>query len=326
MSRHRNYVFTHPNPPDNWHPEEVWENSNGDIQFLAGQYEISDSQLYHFQGYAVFANPQGLPGCRRLLQIPTGHFEIRQGSHSKALAYVFKDETRIPGRDVYFFGEEPSEGQGARSDVYAAKDILDKGGSLLDVAEENFGLFLRAERSLRVYHGLLSTHRESEPAAYYFWGLTGTGKSRAAWQFAAAERTYAVPLSAGNNVWFDGYVPGWHRVVIFDDYYHNFRYSFLLQLLDRYPIQVPTKGGFVKFNAPIVVFTSNIALDIQYPNIPDASALWRRFKRVVCLKDNVTVICSAINPTGLFLSCLVEKQQQPVGVDHAVSQRLVSVG
>ncbi len=69
--------------------------------------------------------------------------------------------------------------------------------------------------------------------------------------------------------------------MIFDDYYHNFRFSFLLQLLDKYPIRVPVKSAFTKFNSGVVIFTSNIPLEEQYPNIPDKESLRRRFTSVV---------------------------------------------
>ncbi len=302
MSRHRNYVFTFNNPPEHWQAQSVFENSSGNISYIAGQFEIGDSGTRHFQGLCTFSNPQGLPGCRRLLDCPTGHFEPRKGTHTQALDYCTKEESRVPGTEPQVHGTPPAETQGGRSDLLAVRAILSDGGSLADVAEFDFGSYLRYQRGLASYANLVAKHRHEAPVVYYFYGQSGVGKSKSAWSLSGdSDRTYAIPLSAGNNVWFDGYVPGYHDTVIFDDYYHNFRFSFLLQLLDRYPIQVPVKGGFVKFNSPRIVFTSNISLDSQYPNIPDAFALWRRIKHVICMYEQYSVRCTPENPKGLFL-------------------------
>lgn len=232
-------------------------------------------------------NPIGLGGLRKILSIPNGHFEPRKGTPEQALAYCHKDETRAEGAMPFEYGSLPEgPGRGSRTDVSSAKSVIDRGGTLADVADADFGVFLRYHQGLRLYSSLKAGHRTTPPEAYYLFGPSGTGKSRAAWALGTPETVYTVPLSSGSSIWFDGYDATQHRVVIFDDYYHHFKATFLLQLLDRYPIQVPIKGGHVNFNSNVIVITSNIPLDQQYPNYPDQKALWRRFRRVVhCLDD-----------------------------------------
>jgi len=303
-SRHRNWVFTYNNPPYDWCPAEVFSSCES-IQFLAGQFEYGNEGTLHYQGYAVLSYAVGFSGLRKRLKCPTGHFEPRRGTHQEALSYCLKDLTRAEGLPSHCFGEEPSGNQGKRNDLLAVKELIDEGGTLKDVADFSFGSYIRYGRAFQGYQDLVTPHRTEAPAAYYVWGPAGTGKSQQAWAHASssagsADRVYSVPLSSGDKVWFDGYVPGYHRAVIFDDYYHNFKFSFLLQLLDRYAIQVPLKGGFTKFTAPLVYFTSNIPLDSQYPNIPDSIALWRRFKCVLRYYDDRVVRCTPLNPNGLF--------------------------
>jgi len=55
--------------------------------------------------------------------------------------------------------------------------------------------------------------------------------------------------------WWDGY--GGQRDVIIDDFYGGLRFSFMLQLLDRYPLRLQTKGGSVVLLATRFVITSN---------------------------------------------------------------------
>ncbi len=243
----------------------------------------------------MFVNPQGLPGARRLLGCPTAHYEPRKGSHEQALAYCHKDETREPGARVCQFGTEPV-GQGTRTDWQAVKSCIDNGGGVGDLAESHFGLLIRYERGLTSYANRQARKRSDPPRVYYFWGPSGTGKSRAAWSFDS-ERTFSVPIGSTNGaVWFDGYDSSQHDVVLLDDYYSNYKYTYLLQLLDRYPLQVPVKGGFVNFNSPIIVITSNDPVTEQYRHIENKSALWRRLYKVVLCTEDRWDICTERRP------------------------------
>ncbi len=296
--RARNWVFTYNNPDVAWNPRTCYD--QGLCKFFAGQYELGEGTgTRHYQGYVVFGHAVTLAAAKTRLGNDTIHLEVRRGSHEEALSYVSKPETRCPESDRLELGTPPSAGQGARSDIARAVDIITSGGTIRDVAQTEPVTFVKCNRGLQALAAILATPRTEAPACYYFWGPSESGKSRAAWDFAPVAECYPVPLSAAANVWFDHYVPGYHRVVVFDDYYHNFKFSFLLQLLDRYHIYVPYKGGFLPFNSPIIVVTSNIGLHEQYSNIPDPFALWRRFRRVVRCLDDRWLICSITNPLGI---------------------------
>lgn len=86
--------------------------------------------------------------------------------------------------------------------------------------------------------------------------------------------------SPGDFQWFDGYLN--QPIVIVDDFRGEYPLPLLLKLLDRYPMQVPIKGGFVNWCPKKVYITSNIRPDIWYQDSDSASvaALLRRFERV----------------------------------------------
>jgi len=117
---------------------------------------------------------------------------------------------------------------------------------------------------------------------YYFWGAAGSGKTRQVYdQFDDVGELYSAPLSPnGGAVWFDGYVNTYHKAILLDDYYHNYKLTFFLQLLDRYPMKLPVKGGFADIGNVDIYITSNISLENQYPNAPDQQAIRRRFTEV----------------------------------------------
>ena len=236
-----------------------------------------------------------MAGARKLLGNTAPHLEPRKGTHDQALKYCQKEETRIPGGIVHQYGDEPI-GQGTRTDWLAVKQCIDDGGGYSRLAESHFGLLIRYERGLISYAQRSAPKRSEPPLVYYFWGPTETGKSRAAWSFAP-ERTFSVPIGSTNGaVWFDGYDSSQHDVVILDDYYSNYKYTYLLQLLDRYPLQVPVKGGFVNFNSSIIVITSNEGVHEQYRHIENKSALWRRLHMVVLCTADRWHICTERHP------------------------------
>lgn len=283
----RNYVVTYNNPPDDWDPPGPARypgtvvRVDSRIRFIAGQFERGeDSGLLHWQGYVVFNDPQRVSGAKSILDAPSAHLEVRRGSHQQALEYCTKQDTRVDGRMGIVLGEPPL-GQGCRSDVNDAKLLIDEGGSLLDVAELNFGLFLRSYRALGVYVGLRGNARNSPPKVYYWWGPAGSGKTRAVYETVDPSRLYSAPLSPGGGaVWFDGYMNHHHDAILLDDYYHNWKLTFFLQFCDRYPLKLPIKGGFVDIGNCDIYITSNIPLEQQYPNAPDQNAIRRRMTEV----------------------------------------------
>ena len=62
--------------------------------------------------------------------------------------------------------------------------------------------------------------------------------------------------------WWDDY--DFQEVVIIDEYYGWLPYSYLLRLLDRYPLNVESKGGMLNFNPKQVWICSNNSIDDWY--------------------------------------------------------------
>lgn len=93
----------------------------------------------------------------------------------------------------------------------------------------------------------------------------------------------SAPNAKHAQLWFDGY-KGQKRV-IFDDFRPWWcEFSWLLRLLDRYPIQVPVKGGFVNFiPEEIIVTTPKNPEETfgMYRTQEDLQQLRRRLQHVV---------------------------------------------
>ena len=123
--------------------------------------------------------------------------------------------------------------------------------------------------------------RSEKPSVIILWGPTGTGKTRAAVGKDPSKTFIVSRPDSGRPLWWDGY-QGQPRVVI-DDFYGWIPWSYLLQLLDRYPFMVEIKGGKVNFNSPEIYITSNTDHHSWYKNIPnnDVTPLTRRIDREI---------------------------------------------
>lgn len=112
---------------------------------------------------------------------------------------------------------------------------------------------------------------------FVYWGDTGSGKSRRAWEEASFD---AFPKDPNTKFW-DGY--SGHRSVVIDEFRGAISISHLLRWLDRYPVIVEVKGSSSVLVADTFWFTSNLDPRLWYPDLDNEtqSALMRRFTEVI---------------------------------------------
>merc|ERR1711991_765154 len=133
---------------------------------------------------------------------------------------------------------------------------------------------------------LLQPPRESPPFVLWFWGPSGSGKSRTAFEIAKKVGSYYYKDS---TKWFDGYEQ--QKVVIIDDLATQSReigqqpgltFTFLLTLLDGYPTPVQVKGGYSDFNSEMVIITTPKKPAEMFAHVTeDMFQLTRRIAHVV---------------------------------------------
>lgn len=236
----RAWCFTINNPTDDTEPQ------NWPYDYLVYQKEKGASGTEHLQGY-VYLRKSRLPAMKKLCA--TAHWEIAKGSAKDNTRYCTKEEGRLLG--PWVLGKEPR--QGARSDLAELKELLDAGKPLTEIAQQQFNNYLRFSRGIEKYQLLMTKPRNWEMEILVYWGATGVGKTRQA--FEEYPDAYYKTKSNGSNNWWDGYMN--HEVVVVDEFYGWFSWDFMLRLCDRYPLSVETKGGAVQFVAKRIIFTSN---------------------------------------------------------------------
>lgn len=256
--------------------EEHLMNIIGDrVKFISWNREHgSQEQTMHLQGHLECGRRLLLSTLKRTPGLERAHLEARRGTFEESQAYIEK-EAGEEAEYLVYLGERVSVGQGRRSDLHSIKAVLDGGGSLNQIANDHFTDFVRYHRGIVAYKNLNAMQRDWETEVRVYWGETGSGKTSRA--FREASEPYMHP----GGMWFDGYDGQDH--VIFDDFGGSeFKITYLLKLLDRYPMRVPIKGGFVQWKPRIIWITSNIDPNEWYSNARTASvtALFRRFTSI----------------------------------------------
>lgn len=102
---------------------------------------------------------------------------------------------------------------------------------------------------------LQNRKRDERPKVSWFYGPTGSGKTREAVRIGEENFKGDYWLSNQNGSWFDGYTG--QKCVIIDDIRSNtWDFSQLLRITDRYSFRVPVKGSFVPWRPEAIIITA----------------------------------------------------------------------
>lgn len=272
MSRAQYWIFTLNNYS---FQEEIYlrELNDEKVAFLSFGREVGEEGTHHLQGHLELTKRLRLQQVKTLLGCHRFHLEARKGTFEQAQEYVEKDG------DVFVYGVRVSKGSGKRTDLDRLHEALVEKRSLIEISNDHFGSFMRYRRSIFSYRNINATQRQWQVSVIIYWGKTGTGKTSSVLGNLASIRDLWISPSSG---WFDGY--DGQPICLFDDFSgSDFKLPYLLKLLDRYPMQVPIKGGFVSWIPKEIYLTSNLNPKHWFPNAhPEhVLALFRRITNIV---------------------------------------------
>lgn len=250
---------------------------------------------------------KAVPAKRKIVAKETG----KQGTPHLHMAYVFKKAKRFSALKKMFPRANIQRMRGTWADQeYLLKDgdayvednskqgqrqdIIDfvKDAQELDqdaVIQRNpacWCKYQKAYQKLREITAKKNTKKFRELEVIVHWGVTGTGKTRTAYE--SSEDVYKWTPSTPE--WWDGYEG--EETLLIDEFYGQLKPARLLQVLDGYQLRLPIKGGFTYANWRKVYITSNVPWFEWYNkgNVPDTviDALKRRITRVVHFSEPLT--------------------------------------
>lgn len=263
----RHWSFTINNPTAQDRAELVMLADH--VVYAVYQEERGENETLHFQGACGFPGQRRLTGVTKLLT--RAHWTISRNVRA-AVDYAQKEDTRVSPPTIV--GVLPEATQGKRNDLVEVFERARAGEALATLAIEHPAAFIKHARGIQYALTLATEARTEAPRIYVFYGPSGTGKTLAAMtKFNAPYKTLA--FARGATAWFDGYEPVVHKTVVIDDYYGQLQWSLFLQMCDRYPHRVETKGGTVQFKPDTIIFTSNTHPYLWYKKM-DHAPLKRR--------------------------------------------------
>lgn len=222
------------------------------IKWMKGQKECGNNTSYlHYQIVVAFAKKKSLAQVKTVF--PNAHAELTKSS--QANEYVWKEDTRVEGSQFEL---------GAKPICRNSKPDWEK---VWEAAKQDKIMEIPASIRIVSYKSLKAIAADyDKPKAIVrnikvFWGLTGVGKSRKAWEEAGEDAYCKDPRT---KFWC-GY-RGEENVII-DEFRGGIDIAHMLRWLDRYPVRIEKKGTSAPLVANNIWITSNLEPRMWYPEV-----------------------------------------------------------
>ncbi len=196
------------------------------------------------------------------------HIEKMNGTVAQNMEYCRKEG------NFTFHGTPKSRGE--RSDLEMIKKMLDEDVTMLEIAQDQFGDYLRYHQGMSKYRQLVQKQKSAEfreVEVVVHTGSTGTGKTRKAMESAS------FMIQADQLDWWDGYEG--EKTICIDEYANQVNITRLLNLLDGYQLRLPVKGGFTYARWTKIYITTNLPELHENAKYQHREALARRITNTV---------------------------------------------
>ncbi|MBQ7067249.1 MAG: replication protein [Lachnospiraceae bacterium] len=243
------------------------------------------TQTYHTHLFIYSANQIRFQTLKN--RFPGAHIDMCRGTPQDNRDYIrkegkYKDTDKAETNLKETFeemGQVPIEHQGKRNDLNRLYDWIKEGMTNFEILEENPEYMTQLDkiercRQIIKQEEFKNTFRTLQ--VEYYYGKTGTGKTRGIMERYGYENVYRV--TDYQHPW-DSYRS--QDVIIFEEFYSsNFRISEMLNYLDGYPLDLPCRYNNKQACYTKVFIISNIPLEEQYRDIKrEHVETWKAFLR-----------------------------------------------
>lgn len=317
----KNYCFTINNPTlDDLRrlQEAAGDLDRHGVVYLVFQHEVGEQGTFHVQGYVSFARKCRMDSTSTRRLLPRAALSVAKGSPAQNKAYCTKGDSRSD-RTMYlanYYGDSslapadvaltacellvgpfeygtPPDGQGRRTDLVKAGNFIKEGGSLRQLALDFTGTFVHNSRGLHSLKFMVDAVRgkqDRELEVFVFNGDTGSGKTHAALEYCRSQDNpddwFLLSHEGSGTMWFDGYEG--ESILVLDEFRGSWcKYSWLLRVLDKYPLRLPIKGGHTWALWTKVIITTTHPWQTWYDVADTATGeLQRRLDWLVTFADH----------------------------------------
>lgn len=254
-------------------PKELIPFADSMRYHIYGEEVAPETGTPHYQGYVEFKKQVELSALKKLSG--EAHWAPCRGDQASNIAYCKKEgkfhEEGVPGA------------QGHRTDLDAVKEDILAHHTKKMLYTNHFTAYARYKRNLdEMREVLLRSTEDREVEVIYLWGPTRSGKTRRA--MVDRENTYRVPSP---YTWWDRY--DGQSTVVFDEFHGQIPITTMDEYLDRYPLDLPVKGGFVQAKYTRVWIVANVPITELYKGVPDEIrlAFQKRVNRIEYIGGDV---------------------------------------
>lgn len=258
------------------------------IQYAVFQRESAPTTgTQHYQWFISFVRPVYFKKVKELF--PKCHFAPMKSTPDLCRAYCRKEESRLSG--PYEVGE--FLGQGKRSDIARAIELLKSGASLKDIDELYPTVSVTYGHKLSEYYYRLKNapkiSRLEKCATQwrnleiiYIYGPPRTGKSTSVRYSTAQDELFCVTQYDQNM--FDGY--NGQSVLLIDEFYSQIQLTRINQILEPSPMLLNVKNSRVQAAYDKVYIISNYPLNDLYSSVrpaqdPSYKAFCARINKII---------------------------------------------
>lgn len=281
-----NYCFTYNNYTDaNIDVLKEWLTEQ--TKYACFQKEVAPTTgTPHLQGYMNLQKKARMTTIQKKL----GTLGIQltlinaNGSPAQNRTYCSKEG----GSDFWEIGDINIVGQGNKTELQIACGKIKEKRPLDAVADEHPEAWVRYHRGFTSLHEILDEQpEEREMDVVLLFGDAGTGKSTKARMYAKLYgKSYTLGVPSGGSIWFNGY--NGESSLLIDEFKGWIQPTYLNQLLDKYRMKLPIKGGFVNAKFTHVFITSNFPPEEWWSEkvIWNHQSLYRRITAIYEFRGN----------------------------------------